>query len=192
MSTLSRATLPELIGVAEQNSVRVRESFGQCTPAQLAWKSRPEEWSIGQCLEHLNLATKVYFPKIRAVNTGSYRTRPVERLPLLPQLGAALLLRILDPQASIAVPAPPGVQPPELVAGPQALDDFLIMQRTLIDHMRASVGPELERRVITSPIAAIMTYSLIDAYRIIVVHELLHIQQAERVMVRQQEHMQGR
>jgi sulfite reductase beta subunit-like hemoprotein len=40
---------------------------------------------------------------------------------------------------------------------------------------------DLEKIVITSPVAAAITYSLMDAYRLIVVHEQRHFQQARRV-----------
>jgi len=40
---------------------------------------------------------------------------------------------------------------------------------------------DLEKIVITSPVAAAVTYSLMDAYRIIVVHEARHFQQAKRL-----------
>jgi hypothetical protein len=41
---------------------------------------------------------------------------------------------------------------------------------------------DLERIVITSPALSIVTYSLMDAYRVIVVHEKRHVLQAKRVM----------
>ena len=39
-----------------------------------------------------------------------------------------------------------------------------------------------ERIIVTSPAASAITYSLMDAYRIIVVHEQRHFQQAKRVL----------
>ena len=48
--------------------------------------------------------------------------------------------------------------------------------------MKASEHLDLERIVITSPVTAAITYSLMDAYRLIVVHEQRHFQQAKRVM----------
>ena len=40
---------------------------------------------------------------------------------------------------------------------------------------------DLEKIVITSPAAGVVIYSLMDAYRLIVVHEQRHFQQAKRV-----------
>ena len=47
--------------------------------------------------------------------------------------------------------------------------------------MKATEHLDVEKIVITSPALAVVTYSLIDAYRIIVVHEHRHFQQARRV-----------
>jgi hypothetical protein len=48
--------------------------------------------------------------------------------------------------------------------------------------MDASRDLDLERITITSPVHAVVTYSLQDACRIIVVHEQNHFVQATRVM----------
>jgi hypothetical protein len=48
--------------------------------------------------------------------------------------------------------------------------------------MEATRGLDLERIVITSPVVRQVTYSLMDAYRIVVVHEQNHLAQAQRVM----------
>lgn len=182
MPTLANAALPELIHTIEQNSVRVRRQFGQLKLEQLSWKPAPQEWSIGQCLAHLTISNSSYFSELRAITQGRRRPRLQERIPGLPHLWAAFLLRALDPQAPMAVPAPPAFQPPASISSPELVNEFLSAQLTIVDLMRASDGHDLERTIITSPIAPIITYTLIDTYRIIAVHELLHIQQAERVM----------
>jgi hypothetical protein len=32
------------------------------SPAQFNWHRAPERWSIGQCVEHLNITTERYIP----------------------------------------------------------------------------------------------------------------------------------
>ncbi|HEX5891030.1 MAG TPA: hypothetical protein VFY61_20125, partial [Pyrinomonadaceae bacterium] len=61
------------------------------------------------------------------------------------------------------------------------IDDFVAQQDKIIEGMKATSHLDLKRIVVTSPAAAIVTYSLMDAYRIIVVHEQRHFQQARRV-----------
>jgi hypothetical protein len=47
--------------------------------------------------------------------------------------------------------------------------------------MKASKHLDLEKIIITSPAVSAVTYSLMDAYRVIAVHEARHFQQARRV-----------
>ena len=48
--------------------------------------------------------------------------------------------------------------------------------------MEASRGVDLEGITITSPVSSFITYSLMDAYRIVVVHEQNHFVQAKRML----------
>jgi len=41
---------------------------------------------------------------------------------------------------------------------------------------------DLRKVIITSPVASFATYSLLDAYKILVAHERRHMTQAKRVM----------
>jgi len=59
---------------------------------------------------------------------------------------------------------------------------FLEQQDRLPRLVEASRGLSLEAITITSPVASFVTYSLMDAYRIIVVHEQNHFAQARRVL----------
>jgi hypothetical protein len=61
------------------------------------------------------------------------------------------------------------------------LNDFIDQQARIAEKMQATRHLDLEKVIITSPAASAVTYSLMDAYRIIVVHEHRHFQQAKRV-----------
>ncbi len=61
------------------------------------------------------------------------------------------------------------------------IDDFVDQQTRIVEKMKGTEHLDLEKIIITSPVAAAITYSLMDAYRIIVVHEARHFEQAKRV-----------
>ena len=46
---------------------------------------------------------------------------------------------------------------------------------------RATAGANLRGLKVTSPVSGVATYSLLDAYRIVVAHERKHFEQARRV-----------
>ena len=47
--------------------------------------------------------------------------------------------------------------------------------------MRATDGADLRGTIVTSPVSPLVTYSLLDAYRIMVAHGRRHFEQAQRV-----------
>jgi hypothetical protein len=102
-------------------------------------------------------------------------------VPLLPRLFGRLLLDTLRPdsgrrvKARLAfIPAPSGITSAIIAT-------FLEQQERLRRLMEASRGLDLAGITITSPVLGVVTYSLMDAYRIIVAHEQNHVVQAERV-----------
>jgi hypothetical protein len=52
----------------------------------------------------------------------------------------------------------------------------------VIGKMKATVVMNPEKIIIYSPVTKVVTYSLLDAYRIIAAHERRHFEQARRVM----------
>ena len=77
--------------------------------------------------------------------------------------------------------APKKFQPAQSDVSGSIVHDFVTQQGQLLEKIQATANLDLERIVITSPAANLITYSLMDAYRIIVVHERRHFQQAQRV-----------
>ena len=174
------ADLPTLITEANLVATDAKSTFGHLTASQLNWKPRAERWSVAQCFEHLLTSNKGYLPIIERVLAGRKPTF-WERMPLLPGLGGGLLIKSLDPASTRKMKAPKNFAPAESDIRPSIIDDFIAQQRAIVDKMKATEHLDVEKIVITSPALAVVTYSLIDAYRIIVVHEHRHFQQARRV-----------
>jgi hypothetical protein len=158
-----KADLPSLIAAANNVANEAKTTFGDLTPAQLNWKPSAERWSVAQCFDHLLTTNRGYLPEIDNVLAGKKR-KFWERVPVLPGLMGKFLIKAVDPASTRKVKAPKVFQP-----------------ATIVEKMKATEHLDLEKIVITSPVAAVVTYSLMDAYRVIVVHEHRHFQQAKRV-----------
>lgn len=161
----------------------VRSSFAQLSAEQLNWKPSADRWSIAQCLDHLITTNKGYLPIIESVRRGTKKTTFWERLPVLPGLAGKLLIKSLDPASVRKIKAPKKFEPAQSAISASIIDDFVAQQDQVIEGMNSTSHLDLEKIVITSPAVPtpIVTYSLMDAYRIIVVHEQRHLQQAKRV-----------
>ena len=157
-------------------------AFGSLSPRQVNWKPREAEWGIGQCVDHLILSNRGFVPVIESILQGRRRPRLWERVPWLPRLFGRLLIATLRPDSGRAVTARPAFRPSRSEIDPGIVARFLEQHDRLLRLMEASGRLDLDRIVVTSPVSRLVTYSLMDAYRVIVVHEQNHLAQARRVM----------
>ena len=164
--------------VAEETT----RAFGRLSAEQINWKPRENEWSIGQCFDHLIISNHPYFPIIEDIRQGRRRRRAWERIPLLPGLFGGLLITTLRPDSGRKVKARPDFLPSASRIDPDIIARFLEQQGRLLHLIETTRGLDLDRITITSPQVRLVTYSLMDAYRIIVVHEQNHFVQARQVM----------
>ena len=169
-----------MITEANKIAAETKSTFGRLSPSQLNWKPSAERWSVAQCFDHLLSSNKGYFPRIDGVLAG---IKPIfwQRMPIVPGLAVKLLIKSLDPKSSRKIKAPAKFQPAQSDISASVIDDFVDQQAGIVEKMKATEHLDLEKIVITSPVAAAITYSLMDAYRIIVVHEQRHFEQAKRV-----------
>ncbi len=178
---LRKANLADVIAAVNKIAHEATTTFGHLTVSQLNWKPSPDRWSVAQCFDHLLTSNNGYFPVVDNVLSG-HKPTFWQRLPLLPGLAGSLLIKSLDPASARKIKAPKKFQPAQSDISGSVINDFIAQQGRIVEKMKATEHLDLERIVISSPIAAPITYSLMDAYRIIVVHEQRHFQQAKRVM----------
>ena len=175
-----KADLPSLIAAANNVANEAKTTFGPLTPAQLNWKPSAERWSVAQCFDHLISSNKGYLPIIDSVLAGQKGTF-WQSVPVLRGVMRNLLIKSLDPEKGRKLKAPKNFQPAQSDISGSVIDDFVTLQATVVQKMKATEHLDLESIIISSPVTSVVTYSLMDAYRVIVVHEHRHFQQAKRV-----------
>jgi hypothetical protein len=175
------AEIDSLIDQAAAIGEDAQRTFGHLSPQQLNWKPAPERWSVGQCFVHLITSNSGYLPIIDGLITGRRKSRLREKLPVLPALWGKLLIKSLEPTQARKMKAPKKFEPAQSDVSGGIIHEFVVQQCLIMDKMKMTANLNLERIVITSPALSLVTYSLMDAYRIIVVHERRHFQQAQRV-----------
>jgi hypothetical protein len=102
-------------------------------------------------------------------------------MPLLPRFFGKLIIKTLRPDSGRKAKAWPAFYPSSSHIAPGIIGSFLEQQERLLHLMESTSGLDLDGMRITSPVISFVTYSLMDAYRIIVVHEQNHFVQARRV-----------
>ena len=174
--------LPTILAEASCVADETKRVFGRISAEQINWKPSEREWSIGQCFDHLIISNRPYVPIFEEILAGRRRRRIWERMPLLPRLFGGLLINALRADSGRRVKARPAFYPSSSHIAPAIIATFLEQQERLLRLMEASRGLDLDGITITSPVVHFVTYSMMDACRIIVVHEQNHFVQATRVM----------
>jgi hypothetical protein len=182
MTDPTKLSLPQIYAEAEAIAVDAQQLFGRLHAPQINWQPHAAAWSVGQCLEHLIVTNREFFPLFDQLLKGEYRATWWQRIPALPGLFGRLMIKALVPGVSRKFKAPPRFQPTASHVEPQIVNRFLAHQQDVIAKMRATEKLEPARIIITSPVSKLVVYSLLDAYRILVVHERRHFAQAQRVM----------
>lgn len=178
----TKLSLKEIIAEAEAITQEAQERFLRLNDGQLNWKPGPESWSIAQCFDHLIATSNLYFPQFDRIIEGKNKTTLLQSLPFLPGFWGRLLINALSPNSNRKFKATQRFQPASSKIDPQIISKFASQQNELIGKIRAAEGRAPERVIISSPAFKFMTYSLLDAYRIIVVHERRHFNQSQRVL----------
>lgn len=176
------ATLSELISAAQQLIADAPATFGHLTATQLNWKPSLEQWSVGQCFDHLVKTKEPYFQIIEQVLDGTKPSSIWEKLPFWPGFLGQQFIKAMQPTSARKVKTRPVFEPAQSSIEPQIIQTFIAQERRWIEAIQRTTTIDSANIIITSPVAAIITYSLLDAMRLAAVHERRHFQQAERVM----------
>jgi hypothetical protein len=178
----SQAALPVLIEVANTVAPQVRTEFGRLRADQLNWKPGADKWSVGQCIDHLIVSNAEYFPIFDRVLQGTNTTKTIwESLPGLPRMWGQMLIKSVSPDGARKQKAPKIFTPTASAVDPGIITRFIDQQDRVVNYLNTITAVDAEKIIITSPVARVITYSLLDACRVIVAHEQRHILQARRV-----------
>jgi hypothetical protein len=174
--------LNTLISDLEKISVDAKSDFGDLSVEQINWKPSAKSWSVGQCLDHLIEANCRMLAKAEPIIHGKHNPTFFERLPLVSKFFGKLVLGAVDPKTVRKTKNPGIFDPAKSDLEVDVIEKFVAEQEKIIAAMKASEGVDLERTIMTSPVAVFVTYSVFDAFRIITAHEKRHFQQAKRVV----------
>lgn len=92
------------------------------------------------------------------------------------------MVKAVSPQGKQKLKAPTTAAPSASKLDSQIVSRFVTQQQTVIQKLKAVEELNPDKVIVTSPFIGVVTYSLLDAARIVVAHERRHFEQARRVM----------
>jgi DinB superfamily len=172
--------LLDLSNILNDVSGEVRERFSGLSARQLNWKPSPGQWSIGQCFDHLLIGNREMASQIELKVRGGKPTF-FEKIPLLPRLFGPLVVNSVSPVTARKTKNPKILDPSASDLPGDIVAKFLESQEKIAEAMKASDNIDVEKTIMTSPVAKFVTYSMLDGFRITVYHAQRHLAQAKRV-----------
>ncbi len=110
------------------------------------------------------------------------RPRPVwQRLPVLPGVFGRMLIRSQSPDGKRKVRTTAIGQPAASAIGGDIVRRFAEQQRQAAPIVRALDEEKAARAIMTSPFIPVVSYSVLDGWRLVVAHGRRHVEQARRV-----------
>jgi DinB family protein len=146
------------------------------------WAARPaaNQWSVAECLIHLNMTSRAFLPLINdALGRGRerelFRSAPY-RLDFMGWLlwwAATVRLPIKTTEPFV----PDRGQPRDV-----SLSEFDGLQEQLIGCLKEAEGLDLAKLRVVSPFDSRIKYNLYSCLRLIPAHQRQHLRQAEQVV----------
>ncbi len=160
-----------------------RANFGTLNYFQLNWAPSEKEWGVGQIFEHLLIMNESYvFDLERKINRkegNSFR----ESTALISRLMGRWMLKNIGPNSTKIMKSPKKFKPSGKRIRKTIIWDFIEQQQLLKGYMEESLQQINVNKVrITSPVSSFYTFSILEVFNLIVLHEQRHLQQAKRVM----------
>jgi len=156
-------------------------TFGGFTARQLNWRPDAARWSVAQCFDHLLTANRLMFQAAEdALNDAAPRTL-WQRLPVVPGVLGRMLVRSQAPSAVRKFTAPSKSQPATTDIPADIIQRFIEQHRNAVTQVQALDERAAARTIMTSPFSRVVTYSVLDGWRLVFAHDRRHFEQARGV-----------
>ena len=167
--------------VAEVNSsgARAETLAGLLSGEQINWKPSPQQWSIGQCLEHLSLSNETYVPAIVDALTGPPTGSVEEITP--GWFGRWFIRNYIEPSPITRRGRAPTKIVPSSRVDPDILGRFLHSNDEVRKLARRAAGYDVNRIRFRNPYLSVVRFTVGTGLLIMPAHERRHLLQAERI-----------
>jgi hypothetical protein len=182
MTDYARLSLAEIRVQLAQVAEAVKADFGGLDASTLNWRPDPERWSVAQCLEHLLTTNRHMFASAVRALDGSQARNVWQQVPLFPRVWGTLLIRSQAPSGTRRFVAPSLARPAASDIAPAVVGLLVDQHRAAADVLATVSDTRVRQTLMTSPFARVITYSVLDGWRLVVAHDWRHIEQARRML----------
>ncbi len=175
------AELQDYYRQVEEIKRAAAELVGGLSEAQFNWQPAPGRWSVGECVEHLNVTSRLYWPIIAEAINHARASGWMSKGPYKRTLIGRIMIRSAEPPAKTRFKAPRRFRPPSDMPMAQVVPQFMTFQDRLLDLIRDANGVDLGRPRIQSPATKLIKMTLGQSLALMIAHERRHLWQARQV-----------
>lgn len=155
---------------------------GTLTSPQLNWTPGPGEWSVGQCLDHLCVASEVYLPPMSSALAGS-RLAPVAEITP-GWFGRFFIRTYIEPSAGTRRAKAPKKIAPRAHVEPSVLERFIRNNAEARALVLRAAKYDVNRIRFKNPFIPLLRFPVGTGLEILSRHQRRHLLQAERIRER--------
>jgi hypothetical protein len=149
---------------------------------QFNWSPAPGAWSIGQCIDHLNVANRKYFDALSAAVDRARASGLTRAAPIRSSWMGRRFIAMLEPPAGMKTRAPRAIRPAVARRHKAEVWPEFVRQHT---HLRGCLAEwaciDLNRATFPNPLGPFGRLRAGTALRIMAAHDRRHVWQASRV-----------
>ena len=166
----------------EQIARDAQAAFGALDARQLNWKPDAARWSVAQCLEHLLAANRLMIRSASDALSPAHARTLWQRLPGLPRLLGPMMVRSQAPESTRRFTAPPAARPATSDVAADIVERFVEQHRNAAGQVSRLDEGVADATIMASPFMSVITYSVLDGWRLMVAHDRRHLAQARRAV----------
>ncbi len=179
MKISNQNLIEDLIQRSKEN-LNKAQTFQELNAEELNWKKDQQNWSILECVEHLNRYGDFYLPEIkrRMINAEPVDSETVFKSGWLGNYFANSLLprEKLNKMKTFKEMNPSGSS-----LGKEVLDKFVNQQKKMLDLLDKARRVDMKKVKTAISISTFIKLRLGDTFRVVIYHNQRHMVQAERV-----------
>ena len=178
------ATSPEIEDYQRQVTAiegDVQDVVAGLIVAELNWRPAQDGWSIGECIEHLNLMGRCFLRLIETSIDQAFAEGWLYSGPFHYGRFETWCVRHAGPQAKIRLKTPQAFVPAPGIYDRSVVEEFLTIQRELLDLRDRADGIDLTKPRVRLPFSRFLKLSLGQTFALVLAHERRHLWQAWEV-----------
>lgn len=189
-ASASHLQLDELAQAYAEVAQRFAALESRVTDAQWQARPAPGEWSVAECVAHLNLTSAAMLPRLRVAFAEAQALGPIGDRAYAGALFGRMLARFVGPVPMVlGVPFGRTKTAAAFVPGSELPRDAVVAEfrrwgGESLALLWSAEGVQIDKVTLESPFVAGARYDAYSALWIVVRHEMRHLVQAERALAR--------